>query len=70
MIIIFIISTIIQVMIYFFNYLGYRDFMFPIISGTGYSIQEVLEKYLMHIKFQSPFKILFIERILGSIIMG
>ena len=33
------------------------------------SIQEVLEKYFMHYKYQSPFKILFFEGIIGNFIV-
>lgn len=32
-------------------------------------IQEVIEKYLMHYKFQSPYKILFLEGLLGVILL-
>lgn len=52
------------------NEYEHKSMLFQFIGGILYSLQEVLEKYMMHIKYQSPFKLLFIEGIFGTIITG
>lgn len=69
-IIIFILSGSVQVWIIFLNQYKCTHIIYDLISGILTSIQEVLEKYLMQIKYQSAYKLLFIEGIFGTIITG
>lgn len=49
--------------------IDFTVFFIQIAMNFGTSIQEVLEKYFMHHKYQSPFTILFFEGIIGNAIV-
>lgn len=47
----------------------YFLYLIQVLMNCGTAIQEVIEKYLIHKKYQSPFLILFFEGLIGNIII-